>query len=82
MINKSQLSLGFDINEEEAKNSTMAKNDNNIVDSISSEGLTNQGNVLQYVGCVSTWVGPLPKCPEIKPPCLYCKLQIHIDSRA
>ena len=83
MINKSQLSLGFDFNEEEAKNSTMAKNDNNIVDSISSEGLTNQGNVLQYVGCVSTWVGPLPKCPEIKPPCpcLYCKLQIHIDSR-
>ena len=54
MINKSQLSLGFDFNEEEAKNSTMAKNDNNIVDSISSEGLTNQGNVLQYAVCVST----------------------------
>ena len=83
MINRSQLSLGFDFNEEEAKNSTMAKNDNNIVDSISSEGLTNQGNVLQCVGCVSIWVGPLvPKCPEINPPCVYCKLQIHIDSRA
>ena len=45
MINRSQLSLGFDFNEVEAKNSAMAKHDNsNIVDSISSEGVTNQGN--------------------------------------
>ena len=66
MINKSQQSLGFDFNEEEEVNNraAMSKNDNsNIVDSISSEGLTNQGNKLiiftvdshEQLGKASIW---------------------------